>query len=358
MAWRPLRAMTVKELKQLRRDRRTLALLIFQPLVLLVVFGYAASFDVDEVPAGVYGPAAEQIAGQLPPALAVETVSTSGDRGDAEAALRGGEVNVAILAENGQPPLALIDGSQLFAGRSVMTALARAPIQVEAEVLYNPELETPPVLIPALAGLVLAFVGTLATSLGVVRERQAGTIEQLAVMPFRPSEVLSGKVLPYLFVALVDLGLVMAASVIIFDVPFNGSVPLFTVGAVIFLVVTLGTGLLISTVSENQGQAMQLALLVTLPQVLLSGAIFPVESMAEGIQWIAYVLPLTWFVELARGVMLRAASWSDLVLPLGVLTGMAVTLFGLSIVRVRRDLLPARARSTSDVDETVASGVA
>ncbi|MDP8971237.1 MAG: ABC transporter permease [Actinomycetota bacterium] len=354
MAWRAMRAMTVKEFRQLQRDHRTLALLLFQPLLLLVIFGYAASFDVDDVPTAVYGQAAEQVASQLPDALAVRTVSPSGGRDDAQEELRGGQVVVAVLAPPDGPPQVLIDGSELFAARSVVTALARAPIQVQSEVLYNPDLETPPVLVPALAGLVLAFVGTLATSLGVVRERQTGTIERLAVMPLRPSDVLAGKLLPYLLVALVDLALVMTASVVVFDVPFNGSVLLFVVGAAIFLAVTLGTGLLISTVSENQGQAMQLSLMVTLPQVLLSGAIFPVESMAEAIQWIAYVLPLTWFVEIARGVMLRAATWADLGLPLAALVGLAVAVFALSIVRVRRDLLPARGRPTTVAAEGVA----
>lgn len=346
MAWRPMRAMTLKEFRQLRRDRRTLALLIFQPLVLLVVFGYAASFDVDAVSAAVYGPAAEQVADALPDALAVRTVSASGGREDAEAALRAGDVVVAVLTGSGGTDGLLIDGSQLFAARSAVTALAAAAVPVRPEVLYNPGLETPPVLVPALAGLVLAFVGTIATSLGVVRERQTGTMEQLAVMPFRPSDVLMGKLLPYLLVALVDLALVMAASVVVFDVPFNGSLPLFVTGSAMFLTVALGSGLLISTLSENQGQAMQLALMITLPQVLLSGAIFPLESMAAALQWVAYALPLTWFVELARGVMLRAAGWSDLVVPLGALAGLGAAVLGLSIARVRRDLLPARGGGT------------
>lgn len=339
---RAARAMTVKEFRQLRRDRRLVAMLVFQPILLLIVFGYAASFDVSEVDAAVYGPAAQQVADRLPDAVVATVIEPQGDRGEAEAILREGDVTLAVLTGE-QPPRVLVDGSQLFAARSVVTALAQAPIRMEQEILFNPDLKTPPVLVPALAGLVLVFVGTIATSLGVVRERQTGTIEQLAVMPFRPSDVLTGKTLPYLFVGLVDLALVIAVAVLVFDVPFVGSVPLFLTGSVLFLVVALGTGLLVSTVSENQGQAMQLSLMVTLPQVLLSGAIFPLESMAAGVRWIAYVLPLTWFVELARGVMLRDAGWSDLLLPLGALAGLAVVVFGLSIARVRRDLVPARA---------------
>jgi ABC-2 type transport system permease protein len=166
-------------------------------------------------------------------------------------------------------------------------------------------------------------------------------MEQLAVMPFRATDVLAGKLLPYLLVALLDLGLVLTAAVTVFDVPFAGSPLLFATGAVIFLVVTLGLGLFVSTVSENQGQAMQLALMVTLPQVLLSGLIFPLEAMADVLQWIAYALPLTWFVKVAIGVMLRGAGWSDLALPLLALSLQAVAVFSLAIVRVRRDLLPA-----------------
>ncbi len=354
MPFRAMRAMTVKEFRQLKRDHRTLALLLFQPLLLLLIFGYAASFDVTSVPVGLYGPGADAVESQLPEAFDVTVTAPGEGRDSAEAALRAGDVTVAVLAGS-DPPAVLVDGSQLFAGRSVVTALARSPLGIEPEILFNPGLETPPVLVPALAGLVLAFVGTIATSLGVVRERQAGTIEQLAVMPFRPADVIAGKVLPYLVVALVDLAVVMVVSVTVFDVPFVGSVPLFVAGSLLFLLVTLGLGLLVSTVSENQGQAMQLSLMVTLPQVLLSGAIFPVASMAIGIRWIAYILPLTWFVELARGIMLRGAGAGDLLLPFVALAGLAVVTFGLSVIRVRRDLVPAGAsRSHAHVDEVAA----
>lgn len=347
MGWRATRAMAVKELRQLRRDHRTLAMLLFQPLVLLVVFGYAASFDVTTVAADVYGPGAAAIAERLPDMLAVQEIDEAGGREQAEQRLRAGAVTVAVLTGDDGRPRALIDGSRLFAARGVVSGLARTEVPIATEVLFNPDLETPPVLVPALAGLVLAFVGTIATSLGVVRERQSGTLEQLAVMPFRPADVLTGKTAPYLLVALVDLAMVVGVSVAVFDVPFNGSVGTFLAGSVLFLLVTLGTGLLVSTVSENQGQAMQLSLMVTLPQVLLSGAIFPVDSMAAGIRWIAYVLPLTWFVELARGVMLRAAPLTDLWLPFAALTALAVAVFGLSIVRVNRDISPARVPATT-----------
>lgn len=196
-------------------------------------------------------------------------------------------------------------------------------------------------MVPAIAGMILIFIGTMITSLGVVRERQAGTLEQLAVMPFSPTDVFVGKIAPYFLVAGADLAIILALGGVLFDVPFNGSPLVLGLGAVLFLFVALGFGVLISSVSENQGQAIQLALMMLMPQVLLSGMILLIESMAAGVRWIAYVLPLTYFIEIARGVMIRGASFSDLWQPLAVLGAIGAVVFGLSVARFRRDLAPA-----------------
>ena len=133
----------------------------------------------------------------------------------------------------------------------------------------------------------------------------------------------------------------MAAGLVLFDVPFRGSPAVFALGAVLFLFVTLGLGVLISTVSENQGQAIQLAIMVMLPQILLSGMIFPLQAMAAGVRWIGYLLPLTYFIQIARGVMVRGAPAGALALPLGMLAVLGLGVFTLSVVRFRRDLAPA-----------------
>lgn len=332
-------AMVVKEFRQLRRDRRTLAMMVMVPLLLLVVFGYAASFDVDEIPTIVVGPQAQGVAGRLPELFDVIETLPGGDRGEAVEALRDGEAVAAIVAKT--TPEVLIDGGQLFAARAAVTALARMPQAPEPTVLFNPELSTPVVMIPAIIGLILVFVGTVATSLGVVRERQAGTLEQLAVMPFRPRDVFVGKILPYLLVAAIDLGIILPAAMLLFDVPFRGSVLVFGLGALVFLTVTLGVGVLISTVSQNQGQAIQLAIMTLLPQVLLSGMMFPLDSMAEGVRWIAYGLPLTYFVQISRGVMVRGAPLEAVALPILLLAALGLAVFGLAALRFRRDLAPA-----------------
>jgi ABC-2 type transport system permease protein len=343
-------AMVFKEFRELRRDRRTMAMMIVLPVVLLVVFGYAANFKVHDIPTVVVGPQARQAAAALhAPVFRVTEVNATAGESAARAKLRDGQAVVAVVTGAGGP-LVLMDGTQLFSVETAETALARlAPPAgsppVRVKILYDPGLTTSWVMVPGLAGLILVFIGTLITSLGVVRERQSGTLEQLAVMPLRARDVIAGKIAPYLMVAVVDLILIIAIGMGVFHVPFAGNVGVFALGAALFLLVTLGMGVLVSTVSQNQGQAIQLAFMIVLPQVLLSGLIFPVSSMAAGVRWISYVLPLTYFIDISRGVMLKAAPISALWQPLGLLALLAVVVLGLAITRFRRDLAPASRQS-------------
>jgi ABC-2 type transport system permease protein len=346
----------MKELRQIRRDHRMLGLMIFMPMLMLVIFGYAASFDVTIIRTLALGPAADQVAGSLPGTFDVVETRPQDGRDAAVDALRRGEAAVAVVTgASGQPPEMLIDGSQLFTARSALQALGQAATAggagaaptVRPEVLFNPGLETSTIMVPGLMGIVLVFVGVLMTSLGIVRERQAGTLEQLAVMPFRPRQVIAGKVLPYLGIAVFDMTVIVLVGLALFDVPFNGSVWVFALASALFLLVTLGLGVLISSVSENQGQAVMLALMTLLPQVLLSGLIFPVEAMAAGVRWIAYVLPLSYFIEAARGVLIRGTPLDALWLPIGMLGLLGVVVFSLSILRFRRDLAPPAVRPSA-----------
>jgi ABC-2 type transport system permease protein len=333
-------AMALKELRQLRRDRRTVALMVGLPIVLLVVFGYAASFDVESLRTVVVGPGSAQVAAAAPRRLEVVGEHPAEGRADAVRRLRDGGAQVAIVT--GQRPAVLVDGSDLFAARAAVQTFAQRPGGLPAaEVLFNPSLATSVMMVPALVGLILVFIGTVATSLGVVRERQSGTLEQLAVMPLRPRDVFVGKLLPYFRIAAIDLAVITAVGIFLFDVPFRGSPWVLVLGAVEFLFVTLGLGVLISTVSQNQGQAIQLAMMTMLPQILLSGMIFPLSAMARGVRWIAYLLPLTYFNQVSRGVMIRGASLGSLALPLAALAALGLVVFSLSVLRFRRDLAPA-----------------
>jgi ABC-2 type transport system permease protein len=370
-------AMIVKEFRQLRRDRRTLAMMIVMPVVLLIVFGYAASFDVKTIPTVAAGPQASQAAHLIGKPFQLVAAQPSQGRAWAQQQLRDGHAAVAVVTGTGRP-LVLIDGSQLFTAKTALAALsaaankaqagaapgqvaaasgqsAAAPGQASATpaaapavtVLYNPGLGTSAIMIPGLAGVVLVFVGTIITSLGVVRERQSGTLEQLAVMPLKPRDVFLGKIVPYFAVAALDLAIVVGVGVSLFGVPFRGSVAAFALGALLFLFVTLGLGVLISSVSENQGQAIQLSFMVTLPQVLLSGLIFPLSSIAAGVRWISYLLPLTYFNEISRGVMLRAEPIASLWPPFAFLALLGAVVFTLASLRFRAFLAPAAPRRST-----------
>ncbi len=160
-------------------------------------------------------------------------------------------------------------------------------------------------------------------------------------MPLKPRDVFLGKIVPSFAVAVIDLGLVLGAGIAVFGVPFRGSPAVFALGALLFLFVTLGTGVLISTVSQNQGQAIQLAFMLMLPQILLSGLIFPLASIVAGVRWIAYLLPLTYFNEISRGVMLRAEPIGPLWQPFTFLALLGAAVVTLAILRFRRYLAPA-----------------
>lgn len=403
-----MRAMILKEFLELRRDKRTLAMVVVLPLVMLVIFGYAASFDVDELETKVYGPQATEVSdtlrdldidGDTP--FEITTVDTDADAADARDELRTASADLVIVTDDdtgvdedqkdqvalalqaaqtqqaGQTPqtgqeqqihtsTAYIDGSDLFAAQKAealvhqMSAQAATQgVAVGTEVMFNPDLTTSWIMVPSLVGLILTFIGTIVTALGLVRERQAGTLEQLAIMPFRAVDVIVGKIAPYFVLASIDMVLVTVLGMVLFDVPFVGEVWIFALAAALFLFTVLGVGVLISTVSQNQGQAMQLSLMTVMPQILLSGMIFPIDSMAPGVRWISYVFPLTWFNKISGGVMLRDAPLDSLTLPFVVLACMAVVVFTLAVLRFRRDLAPRMPKVTgahADDADAVAPG--
>ncbi|NDK89018.1 ABC transporter permease [Gordonia desulfuricans] len=339
-----MRAMIVKEFRELLRDRRTLAMLVVMPLLLLIIFGYAANFYVSSVDTAVVGPQAQQVAAALPPYFDV----TRTDPGQGDSAVRDmlqdNAVDVGIVT-GVNPPVVYVDGSNLFAAESTVGVLNRLGDTVHTEVLFNPDLKTAWVMVPAIIGLILLFIGTIITSIGLVREREAGTLEQLAVMPIRPTQVILGKIAPYFLLAAIDMGIITVLGMVLFDVPFNGDPAVFVLGAALFLFVVLGVGVFISTISQTTGQAIQTAFFFLIPQILLSGMIFPLDAMAAGVRWIGYLLPLTYFTMISQGVMLRGAPIQSLWLPLVVLAGMAVVVFVGATLRFRRDLAPGSGRT-------------
>ena len=411
-------ALIVKEFRELARDRRTLAMLVILPVILLIIFGYAANLSVDKVSVAVIGSQAESFAHKLATYSAVrdklDITHIEHTRGgeEAEQLLRDRKADVVVVADRpdtSDKPISeqmrvYTDGSNLLVAQTAQGAF----MQISAEdaqnriteaksayrnaaaqaqkaqrdhtaspaqgssaaptgpgaappdftsmespkldpddlvtVLFNPELKTSWVMVPGLIGLILLFIGTVITSIGLVRERETGTLEQLAVMPLRPSSIILGKIVPYFMVAVVDMAVVTMLGVWLFGVPFNGSLWLFSLAALIFLFVVLGIGVFISSISQNTGQAIQMAILFMVPQVLLSGLIFPLTSMPLGVRWIGYALPLTWFREIAQGIMLRSVTLEGIWLPFVILAAMAVVVFGAATARMRYILTHGGAR--------------
>ena len=342
---RRLRAITRKEFVQLWRDRRTVVLMIGMPLVLLLIFGYGIRLDVHGIGAELVGHDSAAIrtalAGQGRFDVRSAVVRTEAE---ARADLLHGRTAVAVVVgPSGLPTAVLLDGSDAFVAqnsleylRALVSAPGAAPVHVD--VLFNPALRSADFMVPAEVGMIMLWVGTVATAIGVVREREQGTLEQLMMTPIRKLELMVGKILPYSVLTLVDAVLITILGLVLFRVPLRGNPLELLVFAVPYLVAALSIGLLISTVAQNQRQAMQTAAFILLPQILLSGTLFPLQAIPWGIRWVSQLLPLTYFTPITRGVFLKGLGIADLWPQVAVLCAMAVTFTVLAAATFRARL--------------------
>jgi len=204
--------------------------------------------------------------------------------------------------------------------------------------LFNPELRSANVMIPGLTGMVILFITSMMTALGIVREKEHGTLEQIVVSPITSLELMIGKLVPYTLIGLFDFALVMAAGIFVFDVPFAGNMSLFVGFALLFLLSTLGLGLLVSTMAQNQQQAIQMSMFMVFPQFLVSGLIFPLSAMPVAIRYLAYLFPLTYFMPLARGMFLKGVGLDVLYLPATLLGIYGIAMIAFASLRFRKRL--------------------
>ncbi len=357
MRRRRLLSLMGKEFIQIKRDRRTLGMMVVIPLLWLLLFGYAMSFDVRDIAAGIMGDPEDPVAQTVVRVLGASDYFDVADerfatRADLEEAIRVGEVSMGVIPPqaDGTPGILIVDGSNLFeaqtAARQLQTIAQGLADQqggdkampFETEILYNPDLRSANAMIPGLVGLVMVLIATIMTAMGVVRERERGTLEQLMVTPLSSTELMIGKIAPYLVISLVDFIIVLVAGVFIFDVPFAGN-PLLLFGlSLIFLVACLGMGLLVSTVSQTQQQAMQMAVFTLLPQILLSGFIFPLNAITWGVRWIAYLFPLTYFLPICRGIFVKDLGMANVWPYALILAGYSVAVMLFAAWRFRRRL--------------------
>lgn len=354
-------AMAQKELRQLGRDRLTLGFVVGIPALQLTLFGYAINLDVRHIPTAVLDRAGSALSRQLVAELAntqtfdvrqVIRTEQAGvrllERGRVGAIVvippdldrrlyRGRGAEISILADASNPTVA---SAVSLAGEGLAADLARRfqpfrtasgvttrltphergrfdvqPELIRPDVIriavlpfYNPERRTPVFIVPGLVGVILTMTMMLMTALAVVRERERGTFEFLIATPVRSGEVMLGKILPYLLVGAVQVSLVLALGWALFDVPVQGSLLDLAIASTPFLAAMLAMGLVVSSLSRTQFQATQMSFFFFLPSMLLSGFMFPFEAMPEPAQWIGQVLPLTHYLRIVRGILLKGAT--------------------------------------------------
>jgi len=343
-----------KELFHIRRDRRTLAVILLMPIVQVLLFGYAIRTDVRHVRLAIVdprpGPASRALAARFEGGDLFDIVHVSANASDIDRLFASGRVQQAVMfdarfneqAGRGEPASVLIvtDASEPNTG-TAMQSYARAviaghaasgsPISTSSRLLYNPTGESSNLFVPGLVALVLTLVSALMTAISIAREKETGTIEALLVSPLRPWQVIVGKVTPYLAVGFLSVVGVLIEARLVFDVPLRGSVVLLLGEGLLFILVSLAFGVLVSSRTSSQRVAMMGVLVGTLlPTTMLSGFLFPIESMPLVLRMVAQVIPATWFVEISRGIMLKGVGLDVLWQETLVLAAMAAVLLAAS----------------------------
>ena len=366
-------AIVVKEFVQMRRDRITFGMMIGIPLIQLVLFGFAINADPKHLPTvvllGDYGAQGRTLLHAIRNSNYFEFVREVATEQEAEEVLSRGEAQFVInIPPNfsrdvlrGERPAILVEAdatdpaatsNAISSLRVLMTrallqdlrgplehlAGGHDPIELRVHARYNPEAITQYNIVPGLMGVVLTMTMVMITGLAITRERERGTMENLLSMPTRPFEVMIGKVLPYILVGYIQVILILLAAHFLFGVPVYGNVPLLFLSALIFIVANLAMGITFSTLAQNQLQAMQLSFFFFLPSLLLSGFMFPFRGMPQWAQSIGEVLPLTHFLRIVRGIMLKGNGVEEVVLQLWQIALFAVVVLAIGVKRYRQTL--------------------
>jgi len=368
-----------KEFAQLRRDKKMLPIVFVAPILQLLLLGYAANLDVDSIPLAVidYDNSVEsrqlvdkfvqsgyfsEEARFLSPELIDENINQGrivaalvippnfqtdlrrGEKVPLQLLVDGADANTATIALNyadiivsrfsAEIQLEKLQTVDRQPGRMTATAI---PIEVDPRVWYNPELKSRNFMVPGILALLLMVTTMILTSLAIVKEKEQGTLEHLNVTPIKPIQLIIGKLVPFALIGMVDVFLVLGATRLLFGLSPAGSTLLLVLLSACFLLTTLGLGLLVSTVSKNQQQAMMSALFfVMLPMIFLSGFAFPIENMPRVIQYLTYALPLRYYFVIIRGIYLKGAGLSTLWDETLLLLIFGILVLGISIVRFKK----------------------
>ncbi|AFM26439.1 ABC transporter permease [Desulfomonile tiedjei] len=366
-------AMVVKEFIQMRRDRLTFGMMVGIPLLQLILFGYAINSDPKQLPSAVLladnGPQGRTLLYAIQNSGYFHFVRQVKTEEEGREALARGEVQFVInIPENfsrdllrGDKPAILIEADATDPGTTsnaigslnalLTTALQNdlkgplsflagtsGPVELRVHALYNPEVITQYNIVPGLLGVVLTMTMVMITALAITRERESGTMENLLSMPPRPVEVLIGKIIPYILVGYIQVALILLAGHFLFGVPMQGSLTLLLTVTFLFIVANLAMGVTFSTIAENQRQAIQMAFFFFLPNILLSGFAFSFRGMPDWAQMIGELLPLTHFLRIVRGILLKGNGVADVVVDLWQIGLFTVIALAIGAKRYRRTL--------------------
>lgn len=358
MNLRRMGAIVLKELRQLRRDKLTFAMIAGIPLLQLVLFGYAINMDVRGIEAAVLNQAntaqSREVVAEIASSQVIDILYQLDNPQQLNHLMRQGKISAALvvpadfdarLQRHDRPPLQLVvDGSDQSVQASARQ-LAAYPLPgwhsqqgVEVVNFYNPERLAPLNTVPGLLGVILTMTMVLFTAVALVREREHGNLELLIATPVSPWELTIGKVLPFIGIGLIQVTVILAVGYWLFDVPVRGSLLELYGASLIFIVASLALGVWLSTLAGTQFQAMQMAFFTFLPQILLSGFMFPFAGMPKAAQWIAEFMPLTHYLRLSRGIMLREAGLFEQWQEVAVLLVFCVVLLSLAVSRIHKRL--------------------
>jgi ABC-2 type transport system permease protein len=359
-----------KEFIQMRRDRLTLAIMVAIPVVQLLMFGYAIQTDVRHIPTVVLDqsrtPESRDLIAAFENTGSFRIVAHVDGQSALDAAIARGQAQAGIIVPPGYARdlgrgltatvQVVIDASDPLSSQSALaasagvgqvrnlTALAAAAggahqaIDVRVRPRYNPGLRSPNYIVPGLVGVILTLTLVLVTAMAIVRERERGTLEQLIVTPITKTELMLGKIAPYIGVGVVQMTAVLTLGRFVFDVPFSGSLVLLYGVSLIFVIASLSFGLFISTLVKNQQQAMQVSFFFVMPNILLSGFMFPRAAMPLPFQWFSELLPLTHYLQVLRGILLKGVGMEAIWPQVLILCGFAVGLISLAVRRFHKTL--------------------
>ncbi|MEW6567937.1 MAG: ABC transporter permease [Chloroflexota bacterium] len=376
MSGQRLLSLIRKEFIQIVRDPRTLYIMFAIPVIQIFLLGYTATTDVRNVPLAVFdqdrSPASRRLLDAYRAAdyfaLAYDVASEDElraliDGGQARAGLiippgyaaqlqSGREASVAFVLDGSDPNVAStsLAAAELIGqahatnllveriARAGLTGSVRFPLQVRAQVWYNPDMISAYFMVPALIGMILQLLTSLLTATAIVRERERGTIEQLIVTPLRSGELILGKIIPYVLIAFFDTLEVLVVGTLWFGVPIRGSLGLLLGLSALFLVGSLGIGLFLSSVARTQQEAMMLTWFTLLPTIFLSGFFFPLAAMPKALQAISYLIPLRYYLIIIRSVLLKGVGAESLVTEIVALSLFGAVLMGAAALRFRKRL--------------------